>query len=160
MARTGCHDPIAGAAIASGEHARFQPAPRAQKDRMFRSSIPLACLALLPIFGCAADSSTSAAGGKTPATAETISVYHGTGSVQCNGGGVPLADHEQTLAAAGIRVLSSSCGTTGRMYAAVCGAMTGEIHIFEIPASQKDAAAKLEFTPLSTLPGAQKRPCA
>ena len=145
----------------AGEHARFPYALNLrEKYRMFRSSIPLAFLGLLPIFGCAADSPASAASGKSLSAMDTVSVYRSKGSVQCNGGGVPLADHERQLTEAGIRVLSSSCGTTGRMYAAVCGGATGEIHIFEIPASQKDAAAKLDFTPLSTLPGAQKQPCA
>jgi hypothetical protein len=91
--------------------------------------------------------------------ADTVSVYRGTGSVQCTGGGNTLAENQKRLTDAGIQVLSSSCGSTGRMYAQRCGGPTGEIHVFEIPAAQKDAAVKQQFRLLSDLPGAQKAAC-
>jgi hypothetical protein len=91
--------------------------------------------------------------------ADTVSVYRGTGSAQCTGGGSTLAENQKRLTDAGIQVLSSSCGSTGRMYAQRCGGPTGQIHVFEIPASQKDAAIKQQFRPLSDLPGAQKAAC-
>ncbi|RQP25061.1 hypothetical protein [Piscinibacter terrae] len=91
--------------------------------------------------------------------ADTVNVYRGTGSAQCTGGGSTLAENQKRLTEAGIQVLSSSCGSTGRMYAQRCGGPTGDIHVFEIPASQKDAAIKQQFRMLSDLPGAQKAAC-
>ena len=64
------------------------------------------------------------------------------------------------LAPAGVEVISSSCGTDGRMRIAMCGAADGRIGIFEVPARNADAAAALGFAPLSRLPSAQVVPCA
>src|SRR5882672_5934490 len=96
------------------------------------------CLAVLPLLGCAADQSTDKPAANAQPSTDTVSVYKSTGSVQCTGGGITLAANERRLTDAGARVMSSSCGTTGRLYASVCGGATGEIHIFEIPVSQKD----------------------
>lgn len=93
------------------------------------------------------------------AAAGTVSVYIGTGAVQCTPGATSLAEHRKRLLDAGIEVRSSSCGTTGRMYAQRCGAPTGDIHIFEIPAAQQEGAIKLQFSPLSTLPEARRTDC-
>lgn len=88
-----------------------------------------------------------------------VSVYRSTGSLQCSGGGSTLAQNQKRLTDAGIPVFSSSCGNNGRMHAQRCGGPTGEIHVFEIPASYKDAAMKQQFQLLSELPGAQKAAC-
>lgn len=126
---------------------------------MHRSLVPCVCLSLLPLWGCAADTAASTPARKAQAFTDTISVYLGTGAKQCTGGGVTLAATQGLLSDAGVRVLSSSCGNTGKIYASVCGGATGEIYIFEIPAFQKDAAQKLQFSPLRALPDAQKSPC-
>src|SRR4051812_11604087 len=127
---------------------------------MHRSLISLAGLGILALSGCATDTAAGAPDQKAQVSTDTLSVYRSTGARQCTGGGATLEADQGLLAGAGIRVLSSSCGSTGRMYASVCGGATGDIHIFEIPASQKDAAEKLQFSPLSSLPGAKKSPCA
>lgn len=88
-----------------------------------------------------------------------VAFYKSFGSVQCTGGGVSFEAMRQQLAAAGIQVLSASCGTDGRMYIAVCGAGDGRIGIFEVPAAQAEAALALGFAPLSNLPGATTGAC-
>lgn len=88
-----------------------------------------------------------------------LSVYVATGAVQCSGGGSTLEQDRKRLADAGIEVLASACGSNGRMFAQRCGGATGEIHIFDIPASQKEAALAQRFRPLSELPGAQRFAC-
>jgi hypothetical protein len=118
--------------------------------------------------GCGGGSSavalpTAAASGAGEADSNALSrgvtLYKSFGSVQCTGGGVSLEAMQQQLAAAGIQVLSASCGTDGRMYIAVCGAGDGRVGIFEVPATQAEAASALGFAPLSVLPGATKGAC-
>ena len=111
----------------------------------------LSLAAVAPLLACAAGD------GKAPAA---ITVYRHVGSLQCTGGGTPVPALERQLIDAGIRVLSASCGSDGRMHAAMCGLPDGAIGIFEIPASQKEAAAALKFTPLSLLPDANRFACA
>ena len=100
-----------------------------------------------------------AQGGEQAPSGATLSVYRGTGAVQCTGGGSTLDEDRRRLTDAGIQVLAASCGTNGRMFAQRCGGATGEIHIFDIPVSQKAAALSQQFRPLSELPTAQKLSC-
>jgi hypothetical protein len=120
------------------------------------------------LFGCGGGSSAvalpaAAANGAGEADSNALSrgvtLYNSFGSVQCTGGGVSLEAMQQQLAAAGIQVLSANCGTDGRMYIAVCGAADGRIGIFEVPATQAEAALALGFAPLSNLPGATTGAC-
>jgi hypothetical protein len=90
---------------------------------------------------------------------ERLSVFKSAASVQCSGGGLSLSDMERELTSAGIEVLSSACGFDGNFYPAVCGGPDGRIGIFEIPADQADAAARLGFAPLNELPEATKTTC-
>lgn len=89
----------------------------------------------------------------------SVSLYKYVGSVQCAGGGMSLQAMERQLTNAGIPVLTSACGTDGRIYAAVCGAADGRIGIFEIPATQVQAASALGFVPLRSLRDATKVAC-
>ena len=100
-----------------------------------------------------------AQGGEQAPGSATLSVYRGTGAVQCSGGGSTLDEDRKRLTDAGIQVLAASCGTNGRMFAQRCGGATGEIHIFDIPVLQKKAALDRQFRPLSELPTARKLNC-
>ncbi|MFA6971334.1 MAG: hypothetical protein WC208_08040 [Gallionella sp.] len=88
-----------------------------------------------------------------------VYLYKYLGSVQCTGGGTSLQTMKLQLADAGIPALTSSCGTDGKVYVAVCGAADGRIGIFEVPAAQAQAASTLGFAPVSRLPAATKLAC-
>jgi len=109
--------------------------------------------------GAKAPGDAQAQGSEQAQAGTTLSVYRGTGAVQCTGGGSTLDEDRKRLTDVGVEVLSASCGTNGRMFAQRCGGGTGDIHIFEIPASQKAAALNQQFRPLSELPTAQKLNC-
>lgn len=109
----------------------------------------LIALLLLALSSCGGDNDTPS----------TVSVYKSTGAVQCSGGGLSLSAMARQLADGGVQVLASACGTDGNLYTAVCGAPTGLIGIFDIPASQAQTAASLSFKPLSELPAAARGPC-
>ena len=96
-------------------------------------------------------------GGDSPSA--NINLYKYAGSVQCTGGGLTLPEMTLQLTNASIQVLSSSCGTDGNVYAAVCGGADGRIGIFEVPSSQEQAASAVGFAPLSNLPSASKTAC-
>lgn len=95
-------------------------------------------------------------GGGEPAT---TAVYRYTGSVQCSGGGIPLATMQQQLVAGGVIVLDAACGIDGKAYVTLCGAPDGAIGIFDIPAEQIDRALSLSFARLTDLPRAARVPC-
>lgn len=96
----------------------------------------------------------------TPApTPSYVDVYKYQGSRQCEGGGVPLAEMQRQLQAAGVRVQAAACGTDGRMYPAFCGGADGRINILSIPTKALPVATAQGFTPLSQLPDAQKSNC-
>jgi hypothetical protein len=63
------------------------------------------------------------------------------------------------LVGAGVIVLRSACGTDGLMRPAVCGASDGRIAIFAIASKDEDAARKLGFMPLKSLPEATVTKC-
>lgn len=104
------------------------------------------------------------ASGQQPApapgqAASAVSVYLSLGSRQCQEGGRTVSEVQKLLTDAGVRVLSSSCGTDGMAYPAVCGAPDGRIAILEVPADQVEAARKAGFSLLSQRPRAQRQPC-
>lgn len=81
------------------------------------------------------------------------------GSVQCSPGGLTAADLSRQLAAAGVKVLASSCATDGRMHAAMCGASDGRLGVVEIAAADLKAAEAAGFKPLAHWRGAAAVPC-
>jgi len=89
----------------------------------------------------------------------TMSVFKGQGGEQCKPDPLNLDAMQSQLVAANVEVRAVSCGTDGLVNAAVCGAPTGRIGIFDIPATQLAAARSAGFAPLSDLPEAKKVPC-
>lgn len=94
-----------------------------------------------------------------PAPVSFVDVYKYQGSRQCEGGGIPLAEMQRQLQAAGIPVSNSSCGMDGRMYPAACGTADGKINIFTVPSDAVQAAMAQGFYLLSDLHGAQRTNC-
>ncbi len=92
-------------------------------------------------------------------TEPRVSVYKYVGSVQCKGGGMPLATMMRQLSDAGIPALNVSCGRDGKIYSAMCGAADGHIGVLEVPAAKASAAETLGFGLLSSLPEATKVAC-
>ena len=89
----------------------------------------------------------------------SVRVFKTTGSVQCAEVGSDLATFARQLEEAGLKVISSACGSDGRMRAAMCGAPDGRLAIFEVSSADAQLSAKLGFSPLSKLPDAQVVPC-
>jgi hypothetical protein len=117
-----------------------------------RVQLILLALAASPVAAWAAAPAPAAVPAAVP-------VYLSLGSRQCQEGGRTLPQVRQMLTDAGVRVLSSSCGTDGMAYPAVCGAPDGRIAILEVPADQVEAARKLGFSLLSERPRAQRQAC-
>lgn len=92
-------------------------------------------------------------------TQSTVRVFKSMGGVQCADSGSNLTTLTQALEAAGLKVLSASCGTDGRMRAAMCGVPDGRIAIFELAAEDAPAATKLGYAALSNSPDAKAAPC-
>ena len=90
-----------------------------------------------------------------------VSVIKSQGARQCElGVAISLEQMQSQLKAAGVQVLSSSCGLlTNLVFAAVCGGGDGRIGILEVPLSQVKTASDLGFTPLPDLSSVQKVAC-
>lgn len=112
---------------------------------------------LIPIVACLALS--ACANLEHAWTEPRVSVYKYVGSVQCKGGGMPLATMMRQLSDAGIPALNVSCGRDGKIYPAVCGAADGHIGVLEVPEVKVSAAQSLGFRQLSDLPEATKVAC-
>ena len=83
------------------------------------------------------------------ASAHARDVFKPAGSRQCEpDSGTSEAALRAELATQGITVLGYRPGHEGRMYPAVCGAPTGRLHVFAIPAAQVPAAEALGYRPL------------
>jgi hypothetical protein len=67
------------------------------------------------------------------------------GSKSCDGQGRPLASDRSALEGAGIPVADGKSGDDGLMHVQMCGAETGKVHRFLIPASSLEQAKKLGF---------------
>lgn len=79
-------------------------------------------------------------------------VYEGRQAVQCGSRGLTTAESAQKLIDGGIDVIASNCGiVTGQVYAAVCGAGTGEILIHEIRSENVRDAEQRGFNPVREL---------
>ena len=103
--------------------------------------------------------SASCVSANSPSSQTTVRVFKSTGSVQCAEGGTDLSTFARQLEAAGLKVISSACGSDGRMRAAMCGAPDGRVAIFELSNADAQSSSKLGFAPLSKLPDAQVVPC-
>ena len=103
--------------------------------------------------------SASCVSANAPSSQTTVRVFKSMGSVQCAEGGTDLSTFARQLEEAGLKVISSACGSDGRMRAAMCGAPDGRLAIFELPSADAQLSAKLGFSPLSKLPDAQVVPC-
>jgi hypothetical protein len=112
---------------------------------------------LIPIVACLALS--ACANLEHASTQPRVSVYKYVGSVQCKGGGMPLATMMRQLSDAGIPALNVSCGRDGKIYSAMCGAADGHIGVLEVPAAKASAAEALGFALLSGLHDATKVAC-
>ncbi|MER9304355.1 hypothetical protein [Mesorhizobium sp. M0496] len=85
----------------------------------------------------------------TPAT----SVYKYDGTLQCGlGQEIPLTEMAQELVDAGVLVISSHKSSDGLLHIALCGALTGQINVYEIPTPDLHKAMQLGFAPLASIP--------
>lgn len=102
---------------------------------------------------------TSCVNATTTPSQTTVRVFKSVGSVQCAEGGIELSTFARQLEAAGLKVVSSACGSDGRMRAAMCGVPDGRVAILELSSADAQSSATLGFTPLSKLPDAKVVPC-
>ncbi len=80
-----------------------------------------------------------------------VEVYKYDGSLQCDRGKeISLADMARELTENGIKVKAKRKGSDGRMHITMCGASTGRLNVFSIPASALPEARKLGFELLVT----------
>ncbi len=81
----------------------------------------------------------------------TVEVYRYDGSLQCERGKeIALAEMAKELTAAGIEVLASRKGADGLLHIAMCGASTGRLNVFTIPADSLEKAQEQGFSLLVT----------
>lgn len=84
-----------------------------------------------------------------PGHADAREVFKAEGSRQCEpGSGVGAAELRAELEAARIPVLGYSPASDGRIHPAVCGAQTGRLHVFAIPAAAVSDAQALGYRPV------------
>jgi hypothetical protein len=88
-----------------------------------------------------------------------ITVAKHKGAIQCESAGIGLKTMKKELVQAKIRVRKVRCGHDGLIYPAVCGAETGRLNLYDIPAKKLGDAAELGFQPLSDWPDAAETPC-
>lgn len=94
-----------------------------------------------------------------PTPVKLVKIYKYQGSVQCQGGGEPLAKMRRQLIKRGVSVVKGQCGVDGLMYPSVCGAPDGRINIFTIQAKGLSKAQAQGFDLLKTLADAQLTAC-
>ncbi|WP_413662797.1 hypothetical protein ACG1BZ_16595 [Microbulbifer sp. CNSA002] len=79
---------------------------------------------------------------------EMVWIYRGSGSKQCEGGGMTLQQSQAKLSDNGVKVQESRCGVrTDRMFPAVCGAPTGDILMHLVGMDALDASIELGYSP-------------
>lgn len=80
-----------------------------------------------------------------PQTSDSrVFVYKPDGSLQCGmGKGIPPEEMEKELE--GIKVYSRENRPDGKMHIQVCGSPTGQVNVYEIPASSLKEAEKRGF---------------
>ena len=103
---------------------------------------------IVTLGGCVADKVVAGVG-EAPKK-----VFKYEGSKQCQpGSGVALEAMQQELAKAGVEVICAHKSHDGRMRIQMCGADTGKMNVFEIPANQLEKAQGLGFTSVVDLKG-------
>ena len=79
-------------------------------------------------------------------------VYISDQSLQCFNPGVPIKQSSKLLTDADIQVFEANCGIlTGVAFPTVCGADTGNIHLFLIEETNVDNAENLDFRSVKSL---------
>jgi hypothetical protein len=85
----------------------------------------------------------------------SVLVFKYKGSVQCDfESGIPLENMESELTDISINVLCASEASDGNVAAALCGAGTGVINVYEIPISSLVEAKNLGFDNVQLLENA------
>jgi hypothetical protein len=97
--------------------------------------------------------------GSAHAVTATVQIAQSNGAKQCVPGRITVTAMKRLLIDNGITVNSAACGNDGMMHTTVCGASTGEINIFTIPATSLNKAQTLGFAPLTDWPNAVTAPC-
>lgn len=81
-----------------------------------------------------------------------VDVVISNGALQCQDNAIPISTSKEYLTGAGISVKGERCGTLmGVGVVALCGAETGQIHIFSIGENDLDEAVNLGFIDSSTI---------
>ncbi len=81
-----------------------------------------------------------------------VDVVISNGALQCQDNAISISTTKEYLTGAGISVKAESCGTlTGVGVVTLCGAETGQIHVFSIDEKDLDEAGNLGFTDSSTI---------
>ena len=84
--------------------------------------------------------------GSTNPSTVTVTVYKPDGTLQCNQGHeISLSKMQKELTDAGIKVLSSSKDTDGKIHPQVCGTPTGAVNAYQIAVADTAKALKLGF---------------
>ena len=82
--------------------------------------------------------------------AKSIMVYKHDGTLQCGEGKeVTLKEMAKQLTDAGVIIIAQKKSTDGFMHPAVCGGITGQINLYEIPAQSVATAQGLGFKVLA-----------
>jgi hypothetical protein len=83
---------------------------------------------------------------KSEANSKLIQIYKETGAKQCGeGDAIPLQKVKEQLTKNKVEPLDAKTQSDGYMHMQVCGAPTGEIHVFTIQKSQLKRATALGF---------------
>jgi len=88
-----------------------------------------------------------------------VTVAKSDGSIQCESSGISPIAMKEYLVQAKIPAKNARCGNNGLFYTAVCGAKTGRLNLFDIPAQKLRAASKLGFQRLRAWPDASETEC-
>lgn len=88
-----------------------------------------------------------------------VKVYKSDGSLQCEGGGIPLEAMEEELTEVGINVFCAQKANDGMARITVCGADTGNINVYTIDRADLPAAEALGFGPVAELPEYRDEAC-
>ncbi|KGJ90554.1 hypothetical protein [Colwellia psychrerythraea] len=81
-----------------------------------------------------------------------VNVVISNGALQCQDNAIPISTTKEYLTGAGISVKAESCGTLiGVGVVTLCGAESGQVHIFSIDEKDLDEAVNLGFTDSSTI---------
>jgi hypothetical protein len=96
--------------------------------------------------------------GEWPYDTSTSKVYKYDGTLQCGlGEEIPLAEMAQDLVDAGVSVISSHKSSDGLLHFALCGALTGQINVYEIATVDLYKALQVGFGPLASIPASNPK---